>query len=285
MTAKAHMFCPADLALAFKEREPAMFAAYKRICDDKKLEPGKLWLWRGSDNWVLNFPTKVHWRHPSRLDWVEAGLAKFVSAYESQGITEISFPKLGCGNGNLDWDDVRPVMEQHLSALPIKVYIHDFTKDIGLPEHLEAIALAVRDERAGDASFEGFVQSLQRIVDLGGDQLVELESQTPMRASFTRETDLAIETRDANWTFDEDVLRGVWLELQSGVVTRNRAGWAEREAGMPLISILSLVPGIRPIEIQRPGNGSPELAVERTAASRMLSAVQQTPSQTSLQWR
>lgn len=272
------------LAHAFKEREPAMFAAYKRICDDKKLEPGKLWLWRGSGNWVLNFPTKVHWRYPSRLDWVEAGLAKFASAYEAQGITEISFPKLGCGNGNLEWDDVRPLMERYLSPLPIKIYIHDFTKDIGLPEHLEAIAHAVRDERSGDASFEAFVKSLQRVVDLGGEQLVELESSVPMRASFNRDADLAIEAGDANWTFDEDVLRGVWLELQSGVVTRTRAGWAERDAGMPLISILSLLPGIRPIEIQRPGSSHPELAVERTPASRALSAAHQTASQAAFPW-
>ncbi len=115
------------LAQAFKEREPSMFAAYKRICDDRKLEPGKLWLWRGSDNWVLNFPTKIHWRSPSRIEWIEAGLQKFVAAYESQAITEISFPKLGCGNGNLDWSDVQPVMERYLKDLPIKVYIHDYT--------------------------------------------------------------------------------------------------------------------------------------------------------------
>src|SRR6185369_4326034 len=100
------------LAHAFKEREPSMFAAYKRICDEHRLEPGKLWLWRGSANWGLNFPTKVHWRNPSKLEWIEAGLEKFVAAYEAQGITEVSFPKLGCGNGNLDWEEVRPVMEQ-----------------------------------------------------------------------------------------------------------------------------------------------------------------------------
>ena len=79
------------LAHAFKEREPDMFKAYKRICDQKALVPGKLWLWRGSGSWVLNFPTKVHWRNPSRLEWIEEGLAKFVAAFMEQGITEISF--------------------------------------------------------------------------------------------------------------------------------------------------------------------------------------------------
>src|SRR5690242_10651893 len=93
------------VAREFKERDLQMFAAYRRICEEKKLVPGKLWLWRGSDYWTLNFPTKIHWRNPSKLEWIEAGLKKFVTAYEKQGIREISFPRLGCGNGGLDWDE------------------------------------------------------------------------------------------------------------------------------------------------------------------------------------
>lgn len=272
------------LAEAFKEREPEMFAAYKRICDDHMLEPGKLWLWRGSDNWVLNFPTKRHWRNPSRLEWVEAGLAKFASAYEAQGIAEVSFPKLGCGNGGLEWADVRPLMEQYLSHLQIRVYIHDYTKDIGLPEHLETIAHIMRDERLGDPSFEGFLVALRRVVDLGGDQLVELENHEPFRACFTADSGLEIETSQTRWNFEEDALRGVWLELQSGVVTKKRAGWTARDAGTPLISILSLLPGVRPIEIQHLGAPDPELAIERVPASRVLAAAQQTASQHAFAW-
>lgn len=272
------------LAQAFKEREPAMFAAYKRICDDRKLEPGKLWLWRGSGNWVLNFPTKLHWRHPSKLEWVEAGLKKFVDAYESQGISEISFPKLGCGNGNLDWADVQPLMEQYLGNLSIRVYIHDYTKDIGLPEHLESIAEIVRTERTGDLSFDGFLASLRRVVDLGGDQLVELDSHMPFRARFMPTSELAIESNDTNWSLEEDALRGVWLELQSGVVTKDRAAWTARDAGNSLLSLLSLLPGIRPIEIQRRGASSPELAVEREPKTRSLASATQSSNQQSFAW-
>ena len=100
------------IALSYKEREPEMFKAYKDICERKLLQPGKLWLWKSSTPWILNFPTKVHWRRPSKLEWIEAGLAKFVAAYEAQGIREISFPRLGCGNGGLDWADVKPLMER-----------------------------------------------------------------------------------------------------------------------------------------------------------------------------
>src|SRR5688572_4179635 len=80
------------IAKEFKERDPAMFRAYKKICDDHLLEPGKLWLWHGADYWTLNFPTKIHWRNPSRIEWIEAGLRKFVSGYEKLGIRDISFP-------------------------------------------------------------------------------------------------------------------------------------------------------------------------------------------------
>ena len=94
------------------------------MCLGGVLQIGKLYLWRGPDRWVLNFPTKRHWRHRSRLDHIEAGLQCFIRVYASWGITDIAFPKLGCGNGGLNWEDVRPVMEQHLNDLPIPVYIH-----------------------------------------------------------------------------------------------------------------------------------------------------------------
>lgn len=272
------------LAHAFKEREPAMFTAYKRICDQRLLEPGKLWLWRGEPSWVLNFPTKVHWRYPSKLEWIEAGLEKFVSAYEAQGISEISFPKLGCGNGNLDWDDVRPVMEHFLGKLPIKVYIHDHTKDIGLPEHLEAIAMTVRKGGVVEPSFEGFVHSLHQVVDLGGEHLVELGSQVPFRAAMTASDTLAIEAGGERWQFEEEALRGVWLELQSGVVTKDLAAWTEQDAGPQMVTLLSLLPGIRPIEIQRRGAAEPELAIERVPGWQSLSPVSPALGQTAFAW-
>lgn len=272
------------LAEAFKQREPRMFAAYKRICYQRQLDPGKLWLWRGSPNWVLNFPTKLHWRNPSRLEWIEAGLEKFVAAYEAQGITEISFPKLGCGNGNLEWSEVRPLMERHLGKLPIKVYIHDYTKDIGLPEHLETIADAVRRTGPAAPSFEGFLQSLHQIVDIGGDQLVELDSMAPFRAAMTGPDVLEIEASGTHWEFEEEALRGVWLELQSGVVTRDLAAWTARDAGGQMVSLFSLIPGIRPIEIQRRGADAPELAIERVPGWQSLSPVAPVPGQTAFAW-
>ena len=192
------------LAKAFKQREPKMFKAYKRICDQKLLEPGKLWLWRGSEQWVLNFPTKLHWRSPSRMEWVEAGLDKFVNTYEEQGVTEIAFPKLGCGNGDLDWEEVKPLMARYLADLSIPVFIHDFTKDIGLPEHLEHLAEEVR-KSISDLSFQSFVSALENISKLAPK--LRLDDKHEFEISFDSDT-LEIQAGENVWCFEEDDLRG-----------------------------------------------------------------------------
>jgi hypothetical protein len=272
------------LAHAFKEREPEMFAAYRRICDEKLLQPGKLWLWRGTNSWVLNFPTKLHWRNPSRLEWVEAGLAKFVDAYQAQGITEISFPRLGCGNGNLDWADVRPMMERYLSNLPIPIFIHDFTVDIGLPEHMESVAATLRSERTSDPSFAEFVRTIRRAIDLAGPELVELGSEMPFIVSMPSTKSLKFETDKASWEYELDDLRGVWLELQKGIVTRKEAGWSVRDGSRPLLTLLSLLPNIRPIQIQRADALEPEVAIELTPADRALADTTQSSKQYELAW-
>jgi O-acetyl-ADP-ribose deacetylase (regulator of RNase III) len=272
------------LAHAFKDREPDMFKAYKRICDQKALEPGKLWLWRGSEGWVLNFPTKIHWRNPSRIEWIEQGLEKFVTAYDTQGITEISFPRLGCGNGNLDWNDVRPVMEHYLSKVAIPVYIHDYTVDVGLPEHLEPVAAALRAEVPVDRSFDAFMAVLSRAVDLSAGTIMTLGDGEAFAAKMGEGRSLAIETSSDTCLFEEDDLRGVWLDLQSGLVTERKAGWSVRGGGRPLLSLLSVLPQVRPVQIQRAGSPDPEYAVEPCPRSRGFATAGQSKQQHELSW-
>lgn len=112
------------LALDFKQRYPRMFDLYRDACRARLLHVGEPMLYRSSEQWVLLFPTKAHWKEPSRLEWIETGLQKFVERYKSKGITSIAFPKLGCGNGGLDWMEVKEVMERYLGELPINVYIY-----------------------------------------------------------------------------------------------------------------------------------------------------------------
>lgn len=124
------------LAKEFKRLYPKMFDSYQRYCESGHLTVGKLQLFRTSNKWILNFPTKQNWRNASQLEYIERGLQKFVDSYEKQGIKSVSFPMLGCGNGGLDWDSkVKPLMERYLSKLPIEVFIHIGKKDALKPEH------------------------------------------------------------------------------------------------------------------------------------------------------
>lgn len=249
------------LAKEFKSREPAMFRAYKSLCDNKKLKPGLLWLWRGKNSWVLNFPTKQHWRSPSRIEWIEAGLDKFVSRYKDLEIEDISFPRLGCGNGDLDWDDVRPLMEKYLSDLSIPVYVHDFSKDIGLPEHLEHVAEQLKSEAWTAASFEKFLEALERSLIISDGQSYTLQSGEPFKAVVADKRLGLVGEDGCSWLEEED-LRGIWLGLQSGLVTSKKAGWSVRGAGDQVLSLMSVLPYVKPVEIQR-ASGEPEIALER----------------------
>lgn len=114
------------IALEFKKRYPVMFEVYRRICQQRFLEVGKLQLWKGFDHWVLNFPTKQHWRNPSQMEWIESGLHKFTVTYREKGITSIAFPMLGCSNGGLDKEEVLPLMLRYLErceGLEVEIYV------------------------------------------------------------------------------------------------------------------------------------------------------------------
>lgn len=272
------------LAKEFKSREPAMYRSYKTLCDQKKLEPGLLWLWRGKSSWVLNFPTKQHWRSPSRLEWIEAGLEKFANRYKDLDIDDISFPRLGCGNGDLDWDDVRPLMESYLSELEIPVYIHDFSKDIGLPEHLEGVANVLSEEDWKASSFDHFLAALERSLDLSDGQSYTLGTGNPFKAVVAENRLGLLSDERCTW-LEEDDLRGIWLGLQSGLVTSRKASWTVAGVGEQVLSVMSVLPYVRPVEIQK-ATGEPEIALERrfSLPTKATSAAKVPGKQEELRW-
>ena len=112
------------LALAFKQKYPEMFPVYQQECKTGKLRIGRPTLYQRSTPWILNFPTKDHWKAPSKLDYLQKGLEYFLANYKKAGITSIAFPKLGAQNGKLEWDDVGPLMVKYLSQADIDVYIY-----------------------------------------------------------------------------------------------------------------------------------------------------------------
>ena len=116
------------IANDFKKIYPEMFTQYQKLCEKGLFNIGQLWIFKTKNKWVLNFPTKKHWRNPSKIEYIEAGLDKFVKTYAEKGITSISFPMLGCGNGELNWEtEVRPLMEKYLKNIPIDIYILNYS--------------------------------------------------------------------------------------------------------------------------------------------------------------
>ena len=112
------------VALEFKNRWPANFKAYKKLCDAKKLSPGQMFVFDtqglfASDGpkYLVNFPTKAHWRAKSKISYVEDGLDALAEAIRAHGIKSIAIPPLGCGNGGLDWAQVRPLIMSKLAGL------------------------------------------------------------------------------------------------------------------------------------------------------------------------
>ena len=146
------------IARDFKQIYPDMFREYQKLCESGSLRIGSLWLYKTSNKWVLNFPTKRHWRQPSRPEYIEAGLKKFAEVYHVHSITSISFPLLGCGNGELDWEtQVQPLMEKYLRDLPITAFVHlHDRKDTFSPEHLDV--RSTRDWLRGEPTTLAFTE-------------------------------------------------------------------------------------------------------------------------------
>ena len=119
------------LALEFRLRFPDdMFAMYEKFCKQKELSPGRLLLYKKSNPWVLNFPTKLHWNMPSKIQYIEEGLRKLSLTYKNKGITSIAFPHLGTLSGGLDWKEVKIVMKNNLEKLDnLYIEIYNFDPD------------------------------------------------------------------------------------------------------------------------------------------------------------
>jgi O-acetyl-ADP-ribose deacetylase (regulator of RNase III) len=109
------------IALQFKRAYPANFEAYEKACKKRSMRLGQMFVvptnQREGPKWIINFPTKGHWREGSNLSDIESGLKDLVSVIAELGITSIALPPLGAGNGGLDWNDVKPLITRELSRL------------------------------------------------------------------------------------------------------------------------------------------------------------------------
>lgn len=124
------------IALQFRKAYPEMFAAYAKACKAGEVQLGHMNVWEtgalDGPRFIINFPTKGHWRAGSKLRDIETGLVDLVRVITERGITSIAVPPLGCGNGGLDWADVEPRIRSALDALPdvdVRLYAPGATPD------------------------------------------------------------------------------------------------------------------------------------------------------------
>jgi O-acetyl-ADP-ribose deacetylase (regulator of RNase III) len=109
------------VALMFKEAFPKNFREYEAACKAKTLHVGRMFVTETNDmlgpKWIVNFPTKAHWRFPSKMEWIADGLDDLKRIIIEKKIRSIAIPPLGAGNGGLQWHSVRALIEDKLSEL------------------------------------------------------------------------------------------------------------------------------------------------------------------------
>jgi O-acetyl-ADP-ribose deacetylase (regulator of RNase III) len=121
------------IALMVKEAFPENFREYAVACKRGEVEVGRMFVTQRpgleGPRWILNFPTKRHWRHSSRIEWIEEGLADLRRVILEKGIRSVAVPPLGCGHGGLPWLEVRVLIERELGNLEgVEVVVYEPTR-------------------------------------------------------------------------------------------------------------------------------------------------------------
>jgi len=113
------------IALEFKKRFPEMFEDYAERCERKEVKPGVPYLYKTLlPPQIINFPTKDHWKSVSRIADIERGLKHLLSRYKEWGVTSLAIPPLGCGNGQLEWKAVGPLIYRYANKMDIPVELY-----------------------------------------------------------------------------------------------------------------------------------------------------------------
>ena len=145
----------AGIALECRLRYPEMFKAYVDLCAKGQIDIGLLWIFKAQDRNILNFPTKKHWKNPSKIDYLHAGLEKFLLTYQSKNIESIAFPLLGADKGGIPQEASLEIMLSYLNQADINIEIYQYdpvakddlydkTKEWLLSQKVESIASSAK---------------------------------------------------------------------------------------------------------------------------------------------
>lgn len=186
------------IALMFKEAFPENLRAYVAACKKKEIEVGRVFVterqdWVSGPKWIVNFPTKKHWRHPSKIEWIKEGLADLKRFIVENSVRSIALPPLGTGNGGLNWADVRTLIVEALGNLPdVDVVVYQPTsayqnvaKREGVEKLTAARALAAElVRRYSMLGFECTMLEIYKLVYLLQRQIRILGIDNPFKLEF-----------------------------------------------------------------------------------------------------
>jgi O-acetyl-ADP-ribose deacetylase (regulator of RNase III) len=131
-TVNTHGVMGKGIALEFKKRFPANYEFYRQACEQGQVQIGKMLVFPTQSlqpQYIINFPTKQHWRGRSKLEYIQRGLQDLVCVVQQQRIRSIALPPLGCGHGGLRWEQVKPLIEQAFASLPdVEVQVYEPTE-------------------------------------------------------------------------------------------------------------------------------------------------------------
>ncbi|HEY0088449.1 MAG TPA: macro domain-containing protein [Candidatus Lokiarchaeia archaeon] len=114
------------LALEFKKRFPKNFEYYRKTCfEPLGLVIGDLLLFKENEKWIVNFPTKIHWKDPSKIEYIQKGLKTLLQIVEEDRLKAIAIPPLGCGLGGLNWNDVKKEIYEVFEKENVEVFLYE----------------------------------------------------------------------------------------------------------------------------------------------------------------
>ena len=244
------------IALKFKRIYPEMFEAYRDHCERGNLEIGKLFLYKTPNKWILNFPTKKHWRNPSRVEYIEAGLSKLRTRGSEMGMTSIAFPELGCGNGELDFEgQVKPLMEGYLGSLSVPTFIYLSGMKTEPPEHrdVRAIKRWLRSEPSA-LPFDEVWHDLVGILCCRWEFETLSKGSRFAAAATVDPPTLMIESGHRKTRILADELLDFWQQLRDFGLTHGSIAPEHRFASY-LLPVFAALPYVEPVKLSTSSGG------------------------------
>lgn len=139
------------LALQFREEFPENYRLYREACKRHELSVGNMFITEDSSllhgrKLIINFPTKIHWRYPSKYDYISEGLKSLKKEIVLRGLKSVAIPPLGSHNGGLDWHTVRKMIFRELEDLDCDIYLYE--PDQAIAERMKAERVKLTPARA-----------------------------------------------------------------------------------------------------------------------------------------